>query len=239
MEEKSLKTSAWQRVIIIIIAILLLGSTVLTYMFIVMGNSNNSSSTAANEEKINELIAQYDAKQAEIDEAAKPLSDKYFSEFKKYQANVKAYNSATASSKVLETEDLKTGTGKTLAEGDTDYAAYYLGWCADGTVFDSSFNNDSDADISTATGLNSPLDPSGGLIEGWNQGVVGMKLGGVRQVTMSGDLAYGDTREICGGYNSPLKFIIMAVEPDENVTKLNSELNDIYLQLYMAMYANQ
>lgn len=85
----------------------------------------------------------------------------------------------------------------------------------------------------------SPLDPSGGLIEGWNQGVVGMKLGGVRQVTMSGDLAYGDTREICGGYNSPLKFIIMAVEPDENVTKLNSELNDIYLQLYMAMYANQ
>lgn len=236
MEEKSLKTSAWQRVVIIVIAILLLGSTVLTYMFIVMGNSNSSSSTTADDELVNDLIAQYDAKQAEIDEAAKPLSDKYFNDFKQYQSNVKAYNSATANSKVLETEDLKAGTGKTLEEGDTDYAAYYLGWCADGTIFDSSFNNDADTDISTATGLLAPLDPSGGLIEGWNQGVVGMKLGGVRQVTMSGDLAYGDTREICGGYGSPLKFIIMAIEPDETVTKLNDELNDIYLQLYMAMY---
>lgn len=237
MEEKSLKTSAWQRVVIIVIAILLLGSTVLTYMFIVMGNSS-SSNNAANEEKVNELIAQYDAKQAEIDEAAKPLSEKYFPELKKYQSNIKAYNTNTANSKVLETEDLKVGTGKTLAEDDTDYVAYYVGWCADGSVFDSSFNNESDTDISTATGLNSPLDPSGGPIEGWNQGVVGMKLGGIRQITMSGDLAYGDTREICGGYNSPLKFIVMAIEPDENLTKLNEELNDIDLQLYMAMYGS-
>lgn len=237
MEEKSLKTSVWQRVIIIVIAILLLGSTVLTYMFIVMGSSSSNTSNAVNEDKVNELIAEYDAKQAEINAAAKPLSDKYFDEFKKYQSSVKAYNSATANSKVLETEDLKVGTGKTLAEGDTDYAAYYLGWCADGSIFDSSFNNEADTDISTATGLKAPIDP-GSLIEGWNQGVVGMKLGGVRQITMSGDLAYGDTREICGGYGSPLKFIVMALEPDETLTKLNSELNDIYLQLYMAMYAN-
>ena len=238
MEEKSLKTSVWQRIIIIVIAILLLGSTVLTYMFIVMGSSNSNSSSAANEDEINAIIAQYDAKQEEIDAAAKPLSDKYFSDFAKYQSNVKAYNAVTASSKVLETDDLKVGTGKTLAEGDTDYVAYYLGWCADGSVFSSSFDVDEDADISSATSLKSPIDPSGGLIEGWNQGVIGMKLGGVRQITMSGDLAYGDTREICGGYNSPLKFIVMAIEPDETLTKLNSELNDIYLQLYMAMYAN-
>lgn len=237
MEEKSLKTSVWQRVVIIVIAILLLGSTILTYMFIVMGNGDSSASSSANEDKINELIAEYDAKQEEIDAAAKPLSDKYFDEFKKYQSNVKAYNSATANSKVLETEDLKAGTGKTLTEGDTNYAAYYLGWCADGSIFDSSFNNEADTDISTATGLKSPIDP-GSLIEGWNQGVVGMKLGGVRQITMSGDLAYGDTREICGGYGSPLKFIVMAIEPDETLKKLNDELNDIYLQLYMAMYAN-
>lgn len=238
MEEKSLKTSVWQRIVIIIIAILLLGSTVLTYMFIVMGSSSSNKSNAANEEEVNAIIAKYDAKQDEIDAAAKPLSDKYFSDFKKYQSNIKAYNSVTANSKILETEDLKVGTGKTLAEGDTNYAAYYLGWCADGSVFDSSFNNEKDTDVSTATGLVAPLDPSGGLIEGWNQGVVGMKLGGVRQITMSGDLAYGDTREICGGYGSPLKFIVMAIEPDETLTKLNSELNDIYLQLYMAMYAN-
>ena len=234
MEEKSLKTSVSQRIIIIIIAILLLGSTVLTYIFIVLG-SGSSDSSIANDDQVEEIIAQYDAKQEEIDAAAKPLSDKYYSEFQKYQSNVKSYNSATANSKVLETEDLKVGTGKTLTEGDTDYAAYYLGWCADGSVFDSSFNNEAGSDLSTATCLKAPIDP-GSLIEGWNQGVVGMKLGGVRQITMSGDLAYGDTKEICGGYNSPLKFIVMAIEPDENLTKLNKELNDIYLQLYMAMY---
>ena len=237
MEEKDLKTSIHQRIFIIIIAILLLGSTVMTYMFVVL-NNGKSTSTAANSEKVDELVAQYDAKQAEIDEAAKPLSEKYFADFKKYRSNIKSYNTATANSKVLETEDLKTGTGRTLAEGDTDYSAYYLGWCADGSVFDSSFAGVKDDDISTATGLLAPLDPSGGLIEGWNQGVVGMKLGGVRQVTMSGDLAYGETREICGGYNSPLKFIIMAVEPDETLAKLNAELQDIYYQLYLAMYGN-
>lgn len=236
MEEKTLKTSVGQRIIIIVIALLLLGSTVLTYIFIVLG-SNNSSSSATNDDKTEEIIAQYDAKQEEIAEAAKPLSDKYFNEFKKYQSNVKSYNSATANSKVLETEDLKTGTGKTLTEGDTDYAAYYLGWCADGTVFDSSFDVEPGVDISTATGLKAPIDP-GSLIEGWNQGVVGMKVGGVRQITMSGDLAYGDTREVCGGYNSPLKFIVMAIEPDETLTKLNGELNDIYVQLYLAMYGS-
>lgn len=238
MEEKSLKTSFWQRVAIVVIAALLLGSTVLTYMFVVM-NNGQSTNTAKNDELVEDLIAQYDAKQAEIDEAAKPLSEKYFAEFKKYQSKVKAYNSATASSKILETEDLRTGTGRTLAEGDTDYSAYYIGWCADGSVFDSSFDTTGDDDdISTATALTAPIDASGGLIEGWNQGVVGMKLGGVRLVTMSGDLAYGDTREICGGYNSPLKFVIMAIEQNDKLKQLNDELSDIYLQLYTAMYGS-
>ena len=89
------------------------------------------------------------------------------------------------------------------------------------------------------TALESPIDPSIGLIEGWNQGVVGMKLGGVRELTISGDLAYGDTQEICGGYGSPLKFIIMAIEKDETLAQLNSELDDIYLQLYYAYYGSQ
>ena len=66
-----------------------------------------------------------------------------------------------------------------------------------------------------------------------------MKLGGVRQLTISGDLAYGDTQEICGGYNSPLKFIILAIEPDAQLAQLQSELEDIYNQLYMVYYGSQ
>ena len=49
-------------------------------------------------------------------------------------------------------------------------------------------------------------------------------------------ISYGDTQEICGGYGSPLKFIIMAIEKDENLAKLSDELNEIYFQIYMAYY---
>ena len=231
MDEKSLKTSRWQRLGILIIAILLLGGTVFAYLFIFMGSS---SSDTSNDELIADLTEQYDAKAAELEAAAAPLSDQYFDDFSDYLSEVKAYNAASAEAEVLGVKDLKTGTGKTLEEGDTDYFAYYIGWCADGSIFDSSFD-----DAENPTALNVPLDASVGLIEGWNQGVIGMKLGGVRQLTISGDLAYGDTQEICGGYNSPLKFIILAIEKDEDIAALNSELDDLYLQLYYAYYGSQ
>ena len=231
MDEKSLKTSRWQRLGILIIAILLLGGTVFAYLFIFMGSS---SSDTNNDELIADLTEQYDAKAAELEAAAAPLSDQYFDDFSGYLSEVKAYNAASAEAEVLGVKDLKTGTGKTLEEGDTDYFAYYIGWCADGSIFDSSFD-----DTENPTALNVPLDASVGLIEGWNQGVIGMRLGGVRQLTISGDLAYGDTQEICGGYNSPLKFIILAIEKDEDIAALNSELDDLYLQLYYAYYGRQ
>lgn len=231
MDEKSLKTSRWQRLGILIIAVLLLGGTVFAYLFIFMGSS---SSDTSNDELIADLTEQYDAKAAELEAAAAPLSDQYFDDFSGYLSEVKAYNAASAEAEVLGVKDLKTGTGKTLEEGDTDYFAYYIGWCADGSIFDSSFD-----DAENPTALNVPLDASVGLIEGWNQGVIGMKLGGVRQLTISGDLAYGDTQEICGGYNSPLKFIILALEKDEDIAALNSELDDLYLQLYYAYYGSQ
>lgn len=234
MDEKMLKTSPWQRIVIVIVALLLLGSTVLAYMFIVI--SGNSTGTAQ-QDKIDELEAQYTAKAEELEELAKPFSDKYFSTMEGYRkSQVKSYNAATVNNDKLKTTDLKTGDGKTLTEGDTDYSAYYIGWCADGTIFDSSFAYaEDDTDKETPIGLNAPLVASTGLIEGWTQGVVGMKIGGVRQIAMAGELAYGDTQEICGGTNSPLKFVVMALETDEAIKKANDELSEIYLQLYSAM----
>lgn len=237
MEEKSLKTSPWQRVVIIVVALLLIGSTVLTYILIVM---NSGSSKQDSQEKVSELTAQYDAKKAEIDEAAKPLSDKYFKEMEGYKnTRVKSYNAAAANSEKLKIEDIKQGTGRQLAEGDTDYSAYYIGWCADGSIFGSSFSYASDdTDKETPTGLNAPLIATSSLIEGWNQGVIGMKLGGVRQLSIPSELAYGETTEgkhICGQSNSPLKFVVMALETDDNLKQLNEELNSVYYQLYTAL----
>ena len=75
------------------------------------------------------------------------------------------------------------------------------------------------------------------MIEGWNDGVVGMKIGGIREITIPGELAYGDSREICGATNSPLKFIILPVT-DEKLTQLEAELEDIYAQLINAYYSS-
>lgn len=235
MDEKSLKTSWKQRVAILVIAILLLGSTIFAYIFIVL-NGSSSGSNGAQEELIAKLTEEYDAKGDEIEAAAVPLSEKYFSGFKGYLSEAKAYNSATANAAGLEVKDLKTGTGKSLAEDDLDYLAYYIGWCADGSIFDSSFNFKDEDTKTEPTSLKAPINPGVGLIEGWNQGVIGMKIGGVRQITMSGDLAYGDNNKVCGGEpNTPLKFIVMPIE-DENMTKLNQELDEIFLQLYYAYY---
>ena len=233
MDEKALKTKTWQRVVILVVAILLIGAMMMSYMFIVMGGNSSSNTAQSDEEMLAQLQEEYEAKSNEIEEkVTKPYSDKYFSDFSKYKSEVKAYNSANANAAGLAASDLKEGTGKALTEGDTNYLAYYIGWCADGTIFDSSFNMD---DNDNPVSLKAPLDPSGGLIEGWNQGVIGMKIGGVRQLTITSDLAYGE-QEICGGKNSPLKFVVMAIENDETYKQLSDELNNIRMQMYYAMY---
>lgn len=235
MEQKALKTSWTQRIVILVIAVLLLGSTVFAYLFLVVGGSSEASKQ---EEKITQLTEEFDAKSAEIDTVAKRLSEKYFSQFSKYQSEVKSYNAASVNGSGLVTKDLKEGNGKTLTEGDTDYYAYYISWCANGDIFSSTFNYKDEENKLDATSLTAPFDPGVGPIEGWNQGVIGMKIGGVRQVSIPGELAYSDKKEICGGYNSPLRYIIYAIDKDAELAKLNGELDEIWLQLYYLYYGN-
>ncbi len=220
MDEKLLKTSITQRIWITIIAVLLLGTTIATYVGIVASSNNSGSSSNS------DLENQYTEKQNEISAYAETLSDKYYSEFLSYRSQVKAYNAEAANGKGVQKNDLKEGTGRELVSGDTDYFAYYIGFCADETVFDSSFDL-----FSNPSSLKVPLYAGQGLIEGWDEGVIGMKLGGIREITMPGELAYGQNREICGGYNSPLKFIILALEEDDKLSALNKDLQNIYLQL--------
>lgn len=230
MDEKALKTSWKQRVIILVIAILLIAGTVLTYVFIVINGSKEVAKQEESNELIEDLTKRYEAKQEEVNVAAEPLSDKYFKELDKYRSEVKAYNSASANSDGLKSKDLKEGSGKQLKEGDTNYYAYYIGWCPDGSIFDSSFNSKE-----KPTALGAPLDASIGLIEGWNQGVVGMKLGGVREIAIPGDLAYGE-QQMCESTNTPLKFVVMAIEAPEEFKKLNEELQQLRVQLISASY---
>ena len=61
-----------------------------------------------------------------------------------------------------------------------------------------------------------------------------MRYGGLREVTIPGSLAYGDTQEICGSKNAPLKFIILAIKQDKDLEVLSEKLSNIYAALSSA-----
>jgi FKBP-type peptidyl-prolyl cis-trans isomerase len=218
MNQDALKTSTKQRIIIAIIAIVMLGSIIASYAAIVIAGNGSSKKTGQTAE--NELV---EKAQREYDAAANEIysNQDYFNEFVAMKNNVVAFNEVSANENGLVAKDLKVGSGRELADGDLNYVAFYIGFCADESIFDSSLNS-----TSNPTAFKSGLDVAsiGSLIEGWNLGVVGMKLGGIREVTIPGELAYGDAMEICGGRNKPLKFIIMAVDQTEKLNLARTKL---------------
>ena len=232
-EYKELKTSFRQRLVIIIVTVVLLASTVAIYIGIVMNYSGNGNSVADN--SMDEVLAELEKKatelEAELAVKTSPMSDQYFDEMSGYRANVKAYNAAAV--KELDVIELSEGEGEELVEGSTEYFAYYIGWCPDESIFDSSFDSSTEP-----TSLKSPL-RGGDMIDGWKQGIIGMKPGGVREITMPGELAYGESREICGAKNSPLKFIVKILPYDSEIGEILdrvSGVNDEIMNVYYGAY---
>lgn len=229
MEEKELKTSPKQRIFIALIAVIMVGSIIASYAAIVINGSKASGSDESqiDEAKILQYEDDYMAKRDELTEAAQ--AD--YNTFIQYKSEVKAYNETAANEEGVQTRDLLKGAGEKLAEGDNNYLAYYVGWCADESVFDSSFD-----DNDNPTGFTKILNPSAGMIEGWNQGIVGMHLGGVREITIPGELAYGESREICGGTNKPLRFLVMAVANEDPLKTIADDLETAMMKLQYAYY---
>ena len=229
MEEKQLKTSTGQRVAIGIIAFIMLGSIIASYAAIIMGGNKDSDSgeTALPDDR----LAYYQDKYAEKLSNFKEVTSGDFAKFSPYASEVKAYNETSANEGGVTFRDLLAGTGRTLEDKDTDYLAYYVGWCADETIFDSSFDSNT-----TPKAFAKAIDVSLGMIEGWFQGVKGMKMGGIREITVPGELAYANQTEICGGYNKPLRFIIMPVVKEDPIKTAASELDTAYTMLQYAYY---
>lgn len=82
----------------------------------------------------------------------------------------------------LMTKDEVVGTGTAAAAGDT-ITVNYVGALTNGTVFDASANHGT-------TGFTFTLG-AGQVIKGWDQGIVGMKVGGKRTLAIPAALAYG------------------------------------------------
>ena len=78
-------------------------------------------------------------------------------------------------------EDIKQGDGDVATAGKT-VSVHYTGWLTNGKKFDSSKDRGQPFEF--------PLG-GGRVIKGWDEGVQGMKVGGVRKLTIPGNLAYG------------------------------------------------
>jgi FKBP-type peptidyl-prolyl cis-trans isomerase len=90
--------------------------------------------------------------------------------------------SATVSATGLTIEDTRLGLGAIVAAGQT-VNVHYTGWLAGGRKFDSSRERDEAFEFE--------LD-AGEVIAGWDEGVQGMKVGGLRRLVVPPHLGYGE-----------------------------------------------
>jgi FKBP-type peptidyl-prolyl cis-trans isomerase len=82
----------------------------------------------------------------------------------------------------LKIEDITVGTGEVATSGKK-VTVHYTGTLTDGKKFDSSLDR--------GTPFTFTLD-AGEVIQGWDQGVAGMKVGGKRRLTIPPALGYGE-----------------------------------------------
>jgi FKBP-type peptidyl-prolyl cis-trans isomerase len=78
-------------------------------------------------------------------------------------------------------EDTKIGSGAEVKSGDT-VSINYRGTLTDGKEFDSSYKRGQPFETQIGTGQ---------VIQGWDQGIPGMKVGGKRKLIIPPELAYG------------------------------------------------
>jgi peptidylprolyl isomerase/FKBP-type peptidyl-prolyl cis-trans isomerase FkpA len=78
-------------------------------------------------------------------------------------------------------EELVVGKGPEAVRGRT-VTVHYTGWLTDGTKFDSSADRSEPFEFRLGAGE---------VIEGWDRGVAGMKVGGKRKLTLPPEIAYG------------------------------------------------
>ena len=220
-------TSTAQRAGIWVIAVVLTIGTLAGFVAMILAPNNEAADSArlqtayADYQKAaTEAQEKQSAQQAALDKEADTLSAQYFEEFKGYSNRVGAFDK-DAAQKELVKEDIKVGAGEDIT-ADTTYAVYYIGWLPDGTIFDGSIDGEK---------LKSPfIARPNGTIAGWSEGALGMKIGGVRQLTIPSAQGYGESGQGSIPADTPLRFVLMPFKKLETIK--DPEIPQEILQSY-------
>lgn len=100
----------------------------------------------------------------------------------------------------LQIEEMAIGTGTEATAGKM-VSVHYTGWLTDGKKFDSSLDRNDPFEFQLGAGY---------VIQGWDQGVQGMKIGGKRKLTIPSHLGYGARG--AGGAIPPNATLVFEVE---------------------------
>jgi len=107
----------------------------------------------------------------------------------------------------VQSVDLKPGAGAAIANGQTA-VVHYTGWLYEAAAPDKK-GKKFDSSLDTGNPFSFSLG-SGQVIPGWDKGVLGMKVGGQRRLTIPPSLAYGDAG--AGGDIPPGATLVFDVE---------------------------
>ena len=208
-----MSTTKSQRIGIWIITLALIIGTVISFVGLMFTNDSSLEEAKKQKELQDKLTTMYQEYQSKVD----VVSAKYYEAFSAYTSSPATFDANSVTT--LTTKDIVVGTGEEIT-ADTVFGAYYIGWTPDGAVFDQSI-------VSESKTLKPALEIDGKnaqVIQGWKEGLIGMRIGGVRELTISSDKGYGANgsgEKIKP--NTPLKFVVMAVpssdivpEPDYN-----------------------
>jgi len=119
--------------------------------------------------------------------------------------------SSSSSGVTFNSEDLTVGNGETVAKGDR-IKVWYTGWIY---VKSAPGNKGQSFDSNRDRELFRYIVGTGHVIEGWDQGVPGMKVGGIRRLIIPPELAYGSQGQNPIPPDATLIFEIEVVEVEK------------------------
>lgn len=180
-------TKTSQRVFIWVIAVVMLVGSIGMYFMIILQNQNEQDQLAEQQRQIAELQQNMNACEAVSTEGK---------EFTKPEPVSFEADTVTE----LRTEDVVVGTGEEVTSPETCVTVHYLVNTPDGKSFENSY----DTNDPPAFGLDQ-------VIPGWQEGMMGMKVGGIRQLYVPADKAYGEQGTADVPPNTPLFFHIELV----------------------------